>query len=112
MDKLVRYDWPGNIRELQHVVEHSLILAARGPLRFHIAGAFGREPQAVKLQTRSEYHTDTEWRRTERENLLAVVEKAHGKVAGPGGAAERLGVNENTLASRLRALGLRKQYSD
>jgi transcriptional regulator with GAF, ATPase, and Fis domain len=114
MDKLVTYDWPGNVRELQHVVEHSLILAARGPLRFHIAGAFGQEPQTEKSQTRPEheYYTEEEWRRMERENLLAVLEKAHGKVAGPGGAAELLGVNENTLASRLRTLGLRKQYSE
>jgi transcriptional regulator with GAF, ATPase, and Fis domain len=113
MDRLLRYDWPGNIRELQHVIEHSLILAAQGPLRFHIAGAAGEEPQMKKPETRPErqYYTEEEWRRLERENLLAVLQKAHGKVAGPGGAAELLGVNESTLASRLRALGLRKQYS-
>ena len=112
MDKLLRYDWPGNIRELQHVIEHALILAARGPLRFHIAGALGQEPQMEKTETRPErkYYTEEEWRRMERENLLAVLQKAHGKVSGPGGAAELLGVNESTLASRLRALGLRKQY--
>jgi transcriptional regulator with GAF, ATPase, and Fis domain len=71
--------------------------------------------ESLKLRnhkTRPEYYTEIEWRQMERENLLAILEKAHGKVAGPGGAAELLGVNENTLASRLRALGLRKQYSD
>jgi transcriptional regulator with GAF, ATPase, and Fis domain len=112
MDKLLRYDWPGNIRELQHVIEHSLILAAQGRFRFHIAGAFGQEPRMEKPETRlGQYYTEEEWRRMERENLLAVLQKTHGKVAGPGGAAELLGVNESTLASRLRALGLRKQYS-
>jgi transcriptional regulator with GAF, ATPase, and Fis domain len=114
MDKLLAYDWPGNIRELQHVIEHSLILASRGPLRFQIAAVpAGKEPEVEKrVRAQTSYYTEKEWRRMERENMLAVLQKTHGKVAGPGGAAELLGVNENTLASRLRALGLRKQYPE
>jgi transcriptional regulator with GAF, ATPase, and Fis domain len=46
----------------------------------------------------------------ERDNLLAVLKAAHGKVTGPGGAAALLGVNPNTLASRLRVLGLKKTF--
>jgi transcriptional regulator with GAF, ATPase, and Fis domain len=46
----------------------------------------------------------------ERDNLLAVLKAARGKVTGPGGAAALLGVNPNTLASRLRVLGLKKTF--
>lgn len=47
----------------------------------------------------------------ERENLLAALQAARGKVTGPGGAASLLGINPNTLASRLRALGLKKTFA-
>jgi transcriptional regulator with GAF, ATPase, and Fis domain len=56
------------------------------------------------------YRTEHEWRRMERDNLLAVLKAARGKVTGPGGAAALLGVNSNTLASRLRVLGLKKTF--
>jgi transcriptional regulator with GAF, ATPase, and Fis domain len=47
----------------------------------------------------------------ERENLLKALKQAHGRVSGPGGAASLLGVNPNTLASRLRALGITRKHS-
>ena len=56
------------------------------------------------------YRTEDEWRRLERDNLLAVLKASRGKVTGPGGAAALLGVNPNTLASRLRVLGLKKMF--
>jgi len=46
----------------------------------------------------------------ERDNLISALEASGGKVSDPNGAATLLGVNANTLASRLRALGLRKRY--
>ena len=57
------------------------------------------------------YYTEAEWRELERENLLNVLAQAGGKVSGAGGAAERLGVNPNTLASRLRALGISRKHT-
>jgi transcriptional regulator with GAF, ATPase, and Fis domain len=108
--KLLAYDWPGNIRELQHVVERAVILAPRGgAVQFDVASPAG---QGVPAESDRPYRTEKEWRRLERENLLAALKAAGGKVSGAGGAAALLGVNPNTLTSRLRALGLKKRFSD
>jgi transcriptional regulator with GAF, ATPase, and Fis domain len=109
MAKLVAYDWPGNVRELQHVVERAMILAPTGrAIQFDVTpfpAARGGPPPPARP-----YRTEHEWRRMERDNLLAVLKAARGKVTGPGGAAALLGVNSNTLASRLRVLGLKKTF--
>jgi len=109
MTKLVAYDWPGNIRELQHVVERATILASQGgTVQFDVT------PSSVEHGDQRDpdrpYRTEEEWRRMERNNLRAALEASGGKVTGPGGAAALLGMNPNTLTSRLRALGLRKTF--
>ena len=70
-----------------------------------LSSAEGGDPRADPR-----YRTEKEWRRLERENLLAALEAAGGRVSGPKGAAARLGMNPNTLTSRLRALGLKKAF--
>jgi transcriptional regulator with GAF, ATPase, and Fis domain len=109
MARLVAYDWPGNVRELQHVVERAMILAPTGrAIQFDVTPSLAARsgpPAPVRP-----YRTEHEWRRMERDNLLAVLKAARGKVTGPGGAAALLGVNPNTLASRLRVLGLKKTF--
>jgi transcriptional regulator with GAF, ATPase, and Fis domain len=108
MAKLAAYDWPGNIRELQHVVERAVILApSGGPVQFDVTSPDARTDQP---ETDRPYRTEKEWRRLERENVLAALKASGGKVAGPRGAAALMGVNANTLTSRLRALGLRKTF--
>jgi transcriptional regulator with GAF, ATPase, and Fis domain len=109
MAKLVAYDWPGNVRELQHVVERAVILASTArSIQFDVtplpAAPCGPPAPACP------YRTEHEWRRMERDNLLAALKAARGKVTGPSGAAALLGVNPNTLASRLRVLGLKKTF--
>jgi len=107
--KLVAYHWPGNIRELQHVVDRAVILAAEsGAVRFDVADPVAR-PRASTTSAPA-YRTAAEWRRLERENVLAALEAAAGRVSGASGAAALLGVNPNTLASRLRALGIRRSF--
>jgi transcriptional regulator with GAF, ATPase, and Fis domain len=108
--KLMTYDWPGNIRELQHVVERAVIVAPPGGrIRFDVNSA----PPAAPASKEPErpYQTQKEWRRSERENLLAALKAAGWKVSGANGAAALLGINPNTLASRLRALGLKKAFT-
>jgi transcriptional regulator with GAF, ATPase, and Fis domain len=90
-------------------VERALILAQGGPLQFDLQGA--RNKAAPANEERSEFYTEAEWRDRERANLLNALKHAGGKVSGAGGAAELLGVNPNTLASRLRALGISRSYS-
>jgi transcriptional regulator with GAF, ATPase, and Fis domain len=110
MERLQDYDWPGNVRELQNVVERAVILAQGGPLHFELRSSRKVEPTPA-AQDRAEFYTEAEWRDKERANLLNALKHARGKVSGEGGAAEILGVNPNTLASRLRALGVSRSSS-
>jgi transcriptional regulator with GAF, ATPase, and Fis domain len=96
------------VRELQNVVERALILAQGGPLLFDLQGS--RNRRAPADEDRSEYYTEAEWRDKERVNLIRALKRAGGKVSGAGGAAELLGVNPNTLASRLRTLGISRNF--
>ena len=110
MTKLLAYDWPGNIRELQHVVERAVILAPPGgAVQFDVASP---TVQAGPQESERPYRTEQEWRRRERENLLAALKAAGGKVSGAGGAASLLGMNPNTLTSRLRSLGLKRAFAE
>lgn len=110
MSKLLDYDWPGNVRELQHVVERAVILASQsGRLHFDITP--GRD-RASRAEPERPYRTHQEWKRLERANLLAALKESGGKVSGASGAAALLGMNPNTLTSRLRVLGLRRQFGD
>jgi transcriptional regulator with GAF, ATPase, and Fis domain len=110
MERLQDYDWPGNVRELQNVVERAVILAQGGPLHFELRRHRKMEAETT-AQDRAEFYTEAEWRERERANLLGALNRAGGRVSGAGGAAEILGVNPNTLASRLRALGISRNYS-
>ena len=87
-----------------------MILAQGGTLHFDIGDTSSQKPLAA-THDRPVFFTEAEWREKERENLLNALKHAGGKVSGAGGAAELLGVNANTLASRLRALGLSRNYS-
>jgi transcriptional regulator with GAF, ATPase, and Fis domain len=111
LDVLQNYDWPGNVRELRNVIERAVILARGGTLHFDLQTAglaspvptvgTGSDPQGVLL-------TETELRRREYANMLAVLEKTGWKIKGRDGAAARLGLNPTTLLSRIKRSGLRK----
>jgi transcriptional regulator with GAF, ATPase, and Fis domain len=105
VERAKAYGWPGNVRELQNVVERAVILARGGTLSFELPGASASAPLPGRPQTA--IIPEHEWQALERANLLAALEAAGGKVSGPGGAAELLGIHPATLASRLRARGLR-----
>jgi len=112
MNRLQQYEWPGNIRELQHVVERAVILSRGAPLEFQLEGAHSRPQAAGKPDRSSELITESQLREFERENLLKALKLANGKVSGPEGAAQLLSMNPNTLASRLRALGISRTFSN
>jgi len=112
VERLQRYDWPGNIRELQNVIERAVILAQGDVLHFDISAA----PTAPAEPPHGDFTGPTappimrEPDRKERDRaaIVAALEQAGGKVAGPGGAAELLGVKPTTLAYRIKALGVGK----
>jgi len=110
--ELEGYGWPGNVRELQHVIERAVLLSRGETLR--LDGVLPRvvEPArpAAKGNARelpSDVIPDSEWRRREHANLRNALKLAEGRIYGPNGAAELLGVKPTTLISRLKTLGLR-----
>ena len=110
--KLRRYDWPGNVRELENVMERALITSLDGCTP-NLERALPDSPTHADSSPTPDSAdlrilTATEMQDLERTNLLRALEAACWKVAGKGGAAERLGLNANTLASRMRSLGIER----
>lgn len=113
---LLNYDWPGNIRELRNVVERAVIISQGGELRLDLAlgssGAvklpiFTTHTQA-QLALGGDCLTHEEMKRRERQNTLLALERAGWKLYGPGGAAALLGLKPNTLAARLKVMGIQR----
>jgi transcriptional regulator with GAF, ATPase, and Fis domain len=108
MRQLQNYNWPGNIRELENVIERAAILARNSRhLRFDLPTA---SAQATRAPATSAILTRAQLREQEKESILAALRQSNGKVFGRGGAAEILGVRPTTLASRLKALGLKRTF--
>lgn len=110
IENLMGYDWPGNVRELENVVERAMILHRGEPLRFDDLGT-SLSPLAAQTSPETEAETlglDTIVAR----HIRRVLDKTGGKIHGPGGAGELLGVNPNTLRYKMRKLGIpfRKQH--
>ncbi len=112
--RLRGYRWPGNVRELQNVIERALLLS-RGP-RLDLARAMPSEatwessPRVLSSSGRTEATilTALELRELERENLRRAVLACDGRIAGPSGAAAKLGLPPTTVASQVKALGLQR----
>ena len=105
---LQRYAWPGNVRELQNAVERALIRSRGRALRFDFE--FAEAPTSTQdAQVDSEVLSETEMRRREADNIRRALELADGKISGPGGAAELLGIKPTTLTYRIKTLEIRKR---
>jgi PAS domain S-box-containing protein len=104
LEKLTSYHWPGNIRELENVIERQVILARGEALRFDGLTASLPPVSATPEEagTGKPLYTETELRSVQRRNLLLALEKCQGKVFGAGGAAELLAMKPTTMASQLK----------
>lgn len=115
LEVLRRYLWPGNIRELQNVVERAVILARGRSLRFDVAlpaGMSDRGDRRARTPDSAEtFVTDREIRARERQNIVAALVESGWKIYGRSGAAALLGMKPTTLASRMRALGIERPRS-
>ncbi len=111
--ELQRYDWPGNIRELQNVIERAVISTRSGRLRFDLPD--GQRPnkkyssgESERNEGIGEVKTDAEMKRLERENITIALKQTDWKVFGSGGAADLLDMKPTTLLSRMKKIGLKK----
>ena len=98
MQRLVSYRWPGNIRELENVLERAVILASGPILDFEIDGD---RPVAAAPDV-----PPTSLEDVERRHILGVLGQTDWVIEGPRGAAGILGLHPNTLRSRLKKLGI------
>lgn len=98
-----QYSWPGNIRELQNVIEHCVILADSEVLRVDASMLMQQLPSIAKPA-----HVSANFGSDRKAQIEAALRETRGKVYGPRGAAARLGLPATTLDSQLRALGINK----
>ena len=105
MDLLQAYSWPGNIRELQNVIERSVIVCDTENLSIDESWV-GRGPRAAATSVQSL----AENLATQEKALIeAALAESRGKVSGPAGAAARLGIPQSTLDSKIKSLKINKQ---
>jgi formate hydrogenlyase transcriptional activator len=100
MDTLVRYAWPGNIRELRNMIERAMILATGPKLEIEV-------PQGAGIKALQSFALEE----MEREHCLRVLDMTGWRVRGSDGAAEILGLKPTTLTSRMAKLGIRRRAS-
>jgi len=100
MEALVRYPWPGNIRELQNVIERAVILSPGNALRVAMSDLKPR------ITENGSVNGGVTLEEMERRHILAVLEQTNWVFAGPHGAAARLGLKRPTLQFRMRKLGI------
>ena len=109
LDRLVKYDWPGNIRELQSVIERAVILAQSMTVeideRFLPPLNSLREPSRESPMVPPAQANLVE---LERHHILSVLKNTAWRIYGAQGAAQQLGLNPETLRSRLRKLGIKR----
>ncbi len=101
MNALVAWDWPGNVRELENIIERSVILSKGSVLNVPLAGLrTDVSPANGEAETLES---------AERKHILRVLKEARGVIAGPRGAASRLGLKRTTLQAKMRKLGISRQ---
>jgi transcriptional regulator with GAF, ATPase, and Fis domain len=100
VDKLMAYAWPGNVRELENVIERAMILSKGSELTFP---ALQCQHPISAAENDNSFPTLVE---NERQLIIAALRQTSGRIQGKGGAAELLGINHNTLKSRMRKFGI------
>ncbi|OOV17296.1 sigma-54 dependent transcriptional regulator [Flavobacterium sp. LM4] len=103
--QLMQYDWPGNIRELEHLIERNVLLAKTNEIEkfdlpLHTVSPL--QKNSSKLKTMEEM---------EKEHIMTALQNCGGKVSGPGGAAELLKLQPQTLYSKMKKLGIKQGYN-
>ena len=113
LNKLQRYSWPGNVRELEHLIERAVIQASGriATLNLPITDSYLDSTTAnLSEAISSEDFVPKPWKDTEVDMLMGTLRYCEGKVRGEGGAAQLLDLHPNTLESRMKKLGIKRQH--
>jgi formate hydrogenlyase transcriptional activator len=111
---LARYHWPGNVRELENVIERAVILS-RGPEleiplgELKVAAEPAAAPVAANVEKVLSSSNSSSLESVERDHILQVLEETKWLVAGPSGAAAKLGMKRTTLQAKMRKLGISRR---
>ena len=103
MDLLTHYSWPGNIRELQNVIERSMVVYQKGNLCVKTSGS--SEPPFHRSPGRQSFRRSAA---EDRRMIDSALAEAGGRVSGPSGAAALLGIPPSTLESKIRSMNINK----
>jgi transcriptional regulator with GAF, ATPase, and Fis domain len=109
VQRMCAYAWPGNVREMQNVLERAIIIAAGQQVRIELPDTGCRQASECKMggsPGSTGITTERQRRQRDREMIIEALQVSGGKVFGPGGAAEILGVKPTTLASRIKRWGI------
>src|SRR2546423_2552393 len=110
MNALREYQWPGNIRELQNIIERSVILSSGPSLNVPMAELhpLARPASANKAPAKSTRRTPVRsiLAEVDRNQIIGALEDAGGRIGGPSGAAARLGLKRTTFITRMKKLGI------
>jgi transcriptional regulator with GAF, ATPase, and Fis domain len=107
IDRLMAYDWPGNVRELENLIERALIqYRGGGPLSFETLSAPQVPGGRERTRDAGRDRTVLSLNEINAQHIRQALETAGGKINGPGGAAQILGLHPNTLRSRMIKLGI------
>jgi hypothetical protein len=101
MNSMASYSWPGNIRELQNVIERAVILSKGSELKISLTGLAAKPPSTNRYA-----NGEATLEEVERKHILSVLEQTNWVFAGPKGAAAQLGMKRPTLQFRMRKLGI------
>ncbi len=106
VSQLQQYDWPGNVRELQNIIERAVITSRGKALHFALSPTEQHQLPVRSPSDMAEVVPEVEMKRRERDNIRLALKRAEGKIYGENGAAALLGIKPNTLAARIKKLGL------
>ena len=106
--KLSAYSWPGNIRELENMIERSVLIAKDSTIEDIDLPVTKNKNDAPP----DEYPHIKTIHENEKEHILSILKKTNGKIWGAGGAAELLNIPPTTLASKIKKLGIKKMFSE
>jgi formate hydrogenlyase transcriptional activator len=104
MEALSRYPWPGNIRELQNVIERAVVVYTKGKLSVQNSWL---AHERFRIEPAPQHHFKKS-AMEEREMIGAALAETRGRVSGPSGAATKLGLPPSTLESKIRAMNINK----